>query len=400
MYRLAAIISLSIQLASADKGCAVFGQNLDDEGAISQSVYYPDCLDLVSETGHGISIDISYGIWATSLGGSYGQYAVFSQNNSAPGVSLPSAGWVSLWAPDPNVDDGGSSKIQTLSLGECTVPAGASYDAVENKLYVACFGDDQNNGLLVIELSEEEEGNYAVSEMSFYGYPDLDQGDDVHHVHNAYVFDDEVYVAILGDPWGTPTTSGQGLVRFDRSTKTFDSSNMQIDARAATQSLMNESIFYVLTQYAAEYSTLYRLAMQPDKTFVIEASIDLTVGNFTNGVEGGADVFVNVYDGEEYIWATDRMNNNPGQLYNFLIDPATNEFQNQTVRSTGTQPRYTTMFSTKNGESSIITCNQAGTDLSYFAGLGNNPSDADGEASTIVNPIDESLPLMFFIGDI
>merc|ERR1712187_1022887 len=195
-------------------------------------------------------------------------------------------------------------------------------------------------------------------------------------VHNVYVFTwggrQELFVAVLGNPWWSPPVAGDGLVRFDRNSSKFvPTTAAPINARSAVQ--QSDDIFYVLTQEANMGSTkLVRLEKNTDNELLsVAASIALPA---RAGGDGGADVFLGRE--EDTVFCTDRTDG-AGKLYYHTY--ANCSFHLAQTRVTGSHPRYTTMLD--NGD--IVACNKLDSTLTIFKGLAMAPTATDIKQTTI-----------------
>lgn len=238
-----------------------------------------------------------------------------------------------------------------IPLTPLSNPVGAVY--FEGKLWVACFGGSPQPGLAVIDVTSKTlEAAYPYPPGTF--------------IHNVYAFNwgasKEIFVADLGNPWASPPISGQGLVRFDRNSKSFvtDTTVGGLNARSAVQE--DDGVFYVLTQEGGGAPTqLARLELQDEKLVVV-ANTFLAPRNWG---DGGADVFLGQQPNT--VFCTDRVEAS-GKLYHYEYDGS---FQQKGSWTTGSNPRYTTMV-----DDDIVSCNQWGSSMTIFKGLAADPATA------------------------
>jgi len=252
----------------------------------------------------------------------------------------------------------GGSSFTDVDLGGMVTPVGATL--LDGKLYVACFGSwpdpSSDSGLAVIDVASRKlDGTFPFSDSRL-------------HIHNAYAFEilgkKEIFVAVLGNPWTGPV-AGRGLVRFDRSSGSFDldTTDDALNVRSAKQ--QDDGAIFVVTQEADGGQTqLARLVPNGQQlTVVAKAQLPaLPKGN------GGADVILGRES--DTVWVTDRQDGLAGKLYHYRY--SANALSMTNVRDTGIVPRYTVILD--NGD--IVSCNQNGGDLSVFNGLADAPLDA------------------------
>lgn len=248
-----------------------------------------------------------------------------------------------------------------VSLAPLSGPVGAVH--LDNRVYVACFGSGGVAGLAVVDpLAGVLEATYA--------YPDAAQ-----FLHNVYAFNwggrREIFVAALGNPWSSPPSVGDGLVRFDRNSKAFltDTTSVSLHARSAVQ--QSDEVLYVLTQEPpGQPSQLVRLERQGDAL----APRAVAALPARDGGHGGADVLLG--RDRDTVFCTDRTGG-AGKLYFYSYSAA--GFQLEYERETGRHPRYTTIL--PNGD--IVVCNKHDSTLTVFQGLAASPTSLSVSQTTI-----------------
>eukprot|EP00931_Biecheleriopsis_adriatica_P122000 TRINITY_DN97033_c0_g1_i1.p1 TRINITY_DN97033_c0_g1~~TRINITY_DN97033_c0_g1_i1.p1 ORF type:complete len:382 (-),score=74.73 TRINITY_DN97033_c0_g1_i1:33-1178(-) len=282
-----------------------------------------------------------------------------------------------------------SSSFVDVTLGPLTAPVGAVHLA--GKVYVACFGSwpapKGDSGLAVVDVSSGRlEAVYPYS-----GDPDA-------HLHNVYAFDwqgkQEIFVAVLGNPWTEVPLPGDGLVRFDRDDGSFlkESTAAPLSARSAVQ--QSDGVIYVLTQEPSGKQTrLARLEAQGD-VLVVTAETELPS---RNGGDGGADVFLG--RDLDSVFCTDRTSGG-GKLYYYTYTAAmlrglskqaqlqSGSFELLATHNTGANPRHSVHLPSSGN---VIVCNQDDATLTVFVGLAKEPTSSNSVQLTVpTHPVIQS----------
>jgi len=295
--------------------------------------------------------------------------ASLSNMSSLPQTRSKGAGWVvemdsGLALLDTDGQSGatlwfGGEDFTEIGLGDLTVPVGGAF--LDGKVYIACFGSwptpQGDSGIAVIDVATRRlESTHSMWQLGAM------------HLHNAYSFNfggqKEIFVAVLGNPWSDPILAGRGLIRFDRSTKSFDLSptTAELNVRSAKQ--QDDGSIFVVTQEPAGVATkIARYEERNGQLFIVAAA---TLPDRQYGGDGGADVVLGAKDS---LWITDRQAWHAGLLYYYVYEAGV--FHMVNVRDTGVVPRYTVAL----GNGDIVACNQNGGDLSVFKGLALQPTD-------------------------
>lgn len=279
-------------------------------------------------------------------------------------------------------DDLDAQSFAAVSLAPMTTPVGAVL--LNDKIYVACFGSwptpQGDSGLAVVDVkSRKLDATYAYKNAQ-------------KHVHNVYAMDldgvQNIFVAVLGNPWLTPPLAGDGLVGFDRSVEQFLDPAPGVAGSLSVRSAKQESasVFYVLTQEPSGAQTkLARLERQGGgNQFTVVGSPSLLPSR--SGGDGGADVLLGPEAGT--VFAIDRTGGG-GKIYYYVWDSGT--FRQAAEYDTGSNPRYSVAL--PGGD--IVSCNQDAGTLTVFGQLFTKPTSGDVTITTIPTV---ATPMFFWEG--
>lgn len=219
-------------------------------------------------------------------------------------------------------------------------------------------------------------------------------------MHNVYEFDDgmgskQVYVAVLGNPWGGQSGSqvphpitGDGLVRFDREHMIFvaNTTDRQHNVRSATREV--GGVVYAITQEAQVGSPPTKLL-----TLVLQRGRFVTRGEdllpARTGGDGGADVFLGLTpgvvfatdrrDGDDVLYIYSTTEHGPLGSQTSLNASDAGGMQLAAQKTLSAHARYTVVLA--NGD--LVVCDETQGSLLWFNGLGSYPAHADALGSTV-----------------
>jgi len=285
------------------------------------------------------------------------------------GLALSTDAGLQLWRP--------GRRAQDVSLAPLSTPVGAIY--FEGKIWVACFGSwpypSDDSGVAVVDAASGK----LLETYPFSATGDAD--DAASHVHNIYLFDwggrREIFIAVLGNPWGSPPVPGKGLVLFDRASGNFlEVTTRRRNVRSAAQKAPGE--IFVLTQETADTDTRLALLRKSGAKLhvAVEASLP-TRHAVAEDIGGGADVVLGREPGS--VWCTDRnAEGRPGKLYYYKLATAgggnVTGLELVAAYDTGPHPRYFRILDAPGNEGDIVVCNYDMGTLSVFSGLALHPT--------------------------